>query len=159
MTTPRADCYSFPPEDSSSSSPSYDDEDFVRGSYHRFLWQQSGRELGNINSSSDALQKLDRRFRAMGSLCQAKDELYGDGSILKYVSTPNVARDMLSIVDSWDEWRSTLNDEPADLDVPVEKEELHSSADGSKLSPPDTEGKLVFWGFSYGVSFYFLSWY
>jgi pimeloyl-ACP methyl ester carboxylesterase len=154
MTTPRADCYSFPPDNLTSSLPSPDDEDYVQGSYHRFLWAQSGREIGFINSSDVALQKLDTRIRATAKLCQTKDELYGDDGILQYVSTPNVARDMLSIVDAWDEWTSTLSNEPAACDLPVnvKEEELHSSADGGIPYSPDTKGKLVFWGLSYGVS-------
>jgi hypothetical protein len=153
-TTPRADCYSFPPDNSSSSSgsPSSDEEDYVQGSYHRFLWQQAGRAIGFINSSSVALQQLDARIRSIAKLCQTKDELYGDDSILKYVSTPNVARDMLSVIDAWDEWTSTLNNEPAALDTPVEiKEEDLFFADGNKQYSTDTKGKLVFWGFSYGT--------
>jgi hypothetical protein len=61
---------------------------------------------------------------------------------------------MLSIVDAWDEWTSTLSNEPAacDLPVKVKEEELHSSADGGIPYSPDTKGKLVFWGLSYGVS-------
>jgi pimeloyl-ACP methyl ester carboxylesterase len=150
-TTPRADCYSFP-DDSSSDPPSYDEEDYVRGDYHRFLWANSGREIGIVNSSSVALQKLDIRARAVTSLCQTKDELYGDDSILKYVNTPNVARDMLSIIDAWDEWTSTLNEKSEDLDVPVEIEDERSSVFNDDYSVLDTKGKLVFWGFSYGVS-------
>ncbi len=152
-TTPRADCYSFP-DLLNSSSPAYDDEDYVRGNYHRFLWRFSGSEIGIVNSSSVALQKLDKRARGVAELCQMKDELYGDDSILKYVNTPNVARDMLSIIDAWDEWTSTLNDEPANLAVPVEakEENLHSPTNKVDSSPIDTKGKLVFLGFSYGVS-------
>jgi hypothetical protein len=154
-TTPRADCYSFP-DDSGSSEPAYDDENYVRGNYHRFLWAYSGREIGIVNSSSVALQKLDQRARAVAELCQSKDELYGDDSILKYVNTPNVARDMLSIIDAWDEWTSTLNDEPADLAVSAEvKEEKPSSqTDDIHSTSVDTRGKLVYWGFSYGVGSY-----
>lgn len=153
MTTPRADCYSFPPDNLTSSSPSPDDEDYVQGAYHRFLWAQSGREIGLINSSDVALQQLDTRMRSTAKLCQTKDELYGDDSILKYVSTPNVARDMLSIVDAWDKWTGTLDSEPTGSEPPVAvmEEEMHSSADENDPYSLDTKGKLVFWGLSYGV--------
>jgi pimeloyl-ACP methyl ester carboxylesterase len=156
-TTPRADCFSFPSNDRGAIVSSPDDEDYVQGSYHRFLWQQAGREIGLINSSSVALEKLDTRIRSIAKLCQTKDELYdyGDNSILRYVSTPNVARDMLSIVDAWDEWTSSLNEEPAfDIPIKIKQEPLYVSADGNKFSEPyspDTKGKLVFWGFSYGT--------
>jgi pimeloyl-ACP methyl ester carboxylesterase len=153
FTTPRADCYSFPPENLTSSSPSPDEEDYVQGSYHRFLWSEAGKAIGFINSSDVALQQLDTRARSIAKLCQTKDEIYGDDSILKYVSTANVARDMLSIVDAWDEWTSTLNEESASLDTPFQvKEELsQSTADESQPYDLDTKGKLVFWGFSYGT--------
>ena len=153
FTTPRADCYSFPPENFTSSSPSPDDEDYVQGAYHRFLWGEAGKGIGFINSSDIALQQLDSRFRSIGKLCQTKDELYGDDSILKYVSTPNVARDMLSIVDAWDEWTSTLNDDTTELDTsaPCNEEMPESSAENNTPYDLDTKGKLVYWGFSYGT--------
>jgi len=153
LTTPRSDCYSFPPENLTSSSPSPDDEDYVQGAYHRFLWGESGKAIGFINSSDIALQQLDSRVRSIAKLCQTKDELYGDDSILKYVSTPNVARDMLSIVDAWDEWTSTLNEGPAKLDTPAQCKEDTSEPNAENKTPydTDTKGKLVFWGFSYGT--------
>lgn len=152
LTTPRADCYSFPPLNSTSSSPAYDEEDYAQGSYHRFLWAQAGREVGLVGSSADSLQKLDKRYRNVAKLCQTKDELYGDDSILKYVGTPNVARDMLSIVDAWDEWRATLDEETVPTKLP--EEEAYDEFDDSQSSSLDLTGKLVFYGWSYGVSFF-----
>jgi hypothetical protein len=150
-TSPRTDCFSFPPQNYTSGSQGYDEEDYVQGSYHRFLWQQAGREVGLINSSSDALQKLDNRYRSVAKLCQTKDELYGGDSILKYAGTPNVARDMLSIVDAWDEWRATLDD--GTVPAKIQEEEAHDNFDESHSPSLDTTGKLVFFGLSYGVSF------
>jgi pimeloyl-ACP methyl ester carboxylesterase len=155
-TTPRADCFSFP-DNPGLRPPTYDDENFVRGDYHRFLWEQiSGREIGIVNSSSVALQKLDLRARGMAELCQRKDKLYGEDSILKYVNTPNVARDMLSIIDAWDEWASTQNNATANLAATVEgmEDNPQSPTDESHSSDQDTKGKLVYWGFSYGVSYH-----
>ena len=54
---------------------------------------------------------LDTRARSLAKLCQEKDSLNGKDSILKYVHTPSVARDMLSIVDAWDEWTESLSSE------------------------------------------------
>jgi pimeloyl-ACP methyl ester carboxylesterase len=156
-TTPRADCFSFPPNHLSLTAASPDDEDYVQGSYHRFLWQQAGREIGLINSSSVALEKIDTRIRSIARLCQTKDQLYEyrNISILSYVSTPNVARDMLSIVDAWDEWTNTLDEEPTlNTPIKVKQEPVYVSADGTKFSEPysaDTKGKLVYWGLSYGT--------
>jgi len=151
-TTPNADCYSYPDD---LDSPAYDDEDYVRGEFHRMVWTLSGREIGIVNSSTVALQKLDNRARAVAQLCQTKDELYGEDSILKYVNTPNVARDMLSIIDAWDEWRATTLKAGAwDLEefLRIEKR-LSIPRDDSNEYSLDTKGKLVYWGFSYGVCF------
>ena len=62
--------------------------------------------------------------------------------------TPSVARDMLSIIDAWDEWReSTFADQTL---IPIEKKkEIHTISDVAQ--PIESRGKLVFWGFSYGV--------
>jgi hypothetical protein len=53
----------------------------------RMLWQQAGREIGIVNSSSAALQKLDVRARTMAKLCENKDSLNGKDSIMRYIHT------------------------------------------------------------------------
>jgi pimeloyl-ACP methyl ester carboxylesterase len=136
-TTPRTDCFGFP------NYPGGKD-DYMEGQFHRTLWQISGREIGLVNSSEVALQKIDVRARALGRQCGSKDALNSNDSIFKYVSTPNVARDMISIIDAWDEWRGD-EDETDAVDAA-------SEAGESEPSPSlDTRGKLVYWGFSYGV--------
>lgn len=111
------------------------------------MWQNSGLNIGTVNSSSDSLLKLDTRARTMAKLCQEKDSIYGQDSVLRYVNTPNVARDMISILDAWDEWRDGLQKEKAPCrktaKSPVAEEETAISG---------TKGQLVYWGFSYGVS-------
>ena len=149
-TTPRTDCFSFP----EGLLASTEDEDQARGLLHRAFWESAGREIGLVNSSTVALQKLDTRARAVAKLCQEKDSLNGKDSIFKYVNTPNVARDMISIVDAWDEWTKSLDEE-------VDSTPERCQAEGETASEPrdletpyslDTKGKLVYWGFSYGVS-------
>ncbi|RDW94622.1 hypothetical protein BP5796_00385 [Coleophoma crateriformis] len=135
-TTPRADCFAFPP----TYSPDPDNENIALGFLHRQEWLLQGVEIGTVNSTSRALQKHDARSRTIGKLCQQKDALYGNDSILKYVHTPSVARDMLSIVDAWDEWTDGLYKNVNEA-VP-----LYDQAD-----PLETRGKLVYWGFSYGT--------
>jgi len=144
-TTPRADCFSYPPR--GDTSP--DNEDYVEGLYHRFLWVSEGRGIGLVNSSSVALQKIDTRARAIGKLCQTKDALNGKNSILRYSNTPNVARDMLSIIDAWDEWTDSQRDDSVESQEPIPVEEETESI------TQDTKGKLVYWGFSYGVRYTF----
>ncbi|KAF8866925.1 alpha/beta-hydrolase [Acephala macrosclerotiorum] len=145
-TTPRADCFSYPvPGDP-------DNEDQDRGFFHRLLWQVQGTEVGLVNSSSDSLAKLDTRARALAKLCEDKDALHGKDSILRYVSTPAVARDMISIIDAWDAWIETENKahchEAADK---VDKEAELSEQEPDNVDALDTKGKLVYWGFSYGT--------
>jgi pimeloyl-ACP methyl ester carboxylesterase len=141
-TTPSADCFSFPYNDDT------DEEDRVKGDYHRLIWSLGSREVGVVNTSNVALQKLDSRARALSKLCQEKDLLRGDDSIFRHLSTPSVARDMLSIVDAWDEWTGAVSSGIHEVD----DEQLQ--VEDSTSEPPydlDTKGKLVYWGFSYGV--------
>lgn len=160
-TTPRADCFSYPRESPAADfDPDPEEEDIARGNYHRLLWNIQEKEIGLVNSSSDSLKKLDYRARTLAKLCQEKDTLYGQDSILKYVHTPSVARDMLSIVDAWDEWTATLNEQSNDTpentgsEIPGLEDDEAAVLRDSKGSPSlDTKGKLVYWGFSYGVSF------
>lgn len=140
-TTPRADCFSFPGETDGI-------EDHIEGQFHRMLWQTSGREIGLANSSEVALHKIDVRARGLGQLCGEKDSLYGNDSILRYVSTPNVARDMISVIDAWDEWRAAQSEDSVLTHEPSEIENKASE----QSYDLNTGSKLVYWGFSYGVS-------
>lgn len=142
-TTPLADCYTFP-SDLQDGKPF--EKDVNRGIFHRFTWMLSGVGIGLVNSSSDALAMIDARSRATAKLCQAKDEMDGQDSILRHVSTPAVARDMLSIIDAWDAWR----DESRTTDIQLDAEMRGQESLESK-SELDTKGKLVYWGFSYGT--------
>lgn len=139
-TTPRADCFSFPIDDD------HEEEDYITGAFHRSIWAVSGREIGNVNSSAQAIQKFDVRARATARLCEQKDALKGNDSIFRHLSTPTVARDMLSIIDAWDEWTEILG---GDDEVVVNTKDETTSGDATNL---DTKSKLVYWGFSYGVS-------
>ncbi|KAH8812049.1 TAP-like protein-domain-containing protein [Xylogone sp. PMI_703] len=144
-TIPRADCFAFPPPDAGDKpEPGYEDSQL--GFDKRLKWLLMSREVGLVNSSSTALKSLDIRAKALGKLCEEKDAIYGDNSILRFSGTPNVARDMLSIIDAWDDWLE-LHDAAEPL-VTGETETLSSASTDSY--PLDTKGKLVYWGFSYG---------
>lgn len=144
FTTPPADCYSYPVESESFDFSDYYGEEYTRGNSHRFLWTTSGKEAGNVVSSSDILHKLDVRARTVAKLCKEKDTLNGKDSILKYVNTPNVARDMISIVDAWDSWVDSISSKSKEIEI----ETTDSPGDLYSL---ETKGKLVYWGFSYGT--------
>ena len=152
-TTPRTDCFSYPvgwpdvrAEDDSSIGSG---EGYSLGNFHRLLWMTAEKGIGNVNSSSGSWQGLDSRAKGLAKLCQAKDEIIGKDSIFRYASAPNVVRDMVSIIDAWDEWTDGLksgceNNKPQEV---PEDDDLEGSE--TKL---DTKGKLVYWGISYGVS-------
>ncbi|KAI2464871.1 alpha/beta-hydrolase [Annulohypoxylon bovei var. microspora] len=138
-TTPKADCFVAPddPWGLDGRNVAY---------MQRLGWLTSGHDVGIVNSSNVALSKLNARSKALSKLCKRVDDVEGDGSIFRYSNTPNVARDMLSIVRAWDEWRS----------VPAESDQEPETADGrravAKIEAEDsTRGKLVYWGFSYGT--------
>lgn len=135
-STPRVDCFFFP----SARNPAEDD--IVKSSFHRMVWSTSGSHAGIINlRSDDALMNLDNRARALAKLCKAKEKLKGEDSILRHVGTPNVARDMLSIIDAWDTRTDKID---ALYDITGPKKE------GNGVSTLNRQGKLTFWGFGYG---------
>lgn len=141
-TTPKADCFAAPddPRGLDGRNVAY---------MQRLGWLTSGHDVGLVNSSNVALSKLNARSKAVSKLCKRVDDLYGDNSIFRYSNTPNVARDMLSIVHAWDEWRSIPEVKPAKSDQNPENADEQTV---TKLEPQDsTQGKLVYWGFSYGT--------
>lgn len=118
------------------------------GLMNRLTWDISGHDVGLINSSNVALSKLDVRARALAKLCQRVSDESGDGSIFEYSSTPNVARDLLSIVHAWDAWRDATAETAKPAQPHLESDEMNSN---QNHSPQSTKGKLVYWGFSYGT--------
>ncbi|KAI1326815.1 alpha/beta-hydrolase [Xylariaceae sp. FL0255] len=133
FTTPVADCFASPGSNGRHVSL-----------VNRMSWTVIGQSIGLVNSSDVALGKLEFRERAMNKLCKRIDENEGDASIFKHMSTPYVARDMITIVDAWDEWRTggktTQSQEELDPDRQKDATEKEESL----------AGKLVYWGFSYG---------
>lgn len=148
-TTPRADCFAYPPKGSVDS----DDDDVASGNFHRLLWTLGARSIGLVNSSSDSLKLLDARTRSLAKLCGQKDTIAGKDSILKYLHTPSVATDMLSIIDAWDVMRVSATVQYGShglcTDSVDDKEPIILESGDSYLR--DTTGKLVYWGYSYGV--------
>jgi len=138
-TTPRADCFQVYRDLGDTISQ------HNAGIMNRLVWQMSGREIGLVNSTASALSKKSARAKALSELCGKMADHEGDDSIFRYSNTPNVARDMLSIVRAWDEWRSSggqgSNSAQEDAQPP----------DDTGDDPLSTKGKLVYWGFSYGT--------
>ena len=144
-TTPPTDCFAVPEERRRDGA----DVSMI----NRLTWLISGHDVGLVNSSDVALGKIDVRARALAKLCKKADDLHGENSIFRYANTANVARDMLSIVDAWDEWRSASQDGKTELpkepaaDAPSAQ---HEAPGGDPVRNLSTKGKLVYWGFSYG---------
>ncbi|KAI1266471.1 Alpha/Beta hydrolase protein [Xylariaceae sp. FL1019] len=134
FSTPKADCF---------ASPLGKTDAFV----NRLAWTATGHDVGGVNSTPVALGKLDARARALAKLCKRVDDLEGDDSIFRHSSTPFHARDMLSIVHAWDEWRDNGKARLAQLDATSDQV---SETDHAKATH-SLKGKLVYWGFSYGT--------
>ncbi|KAI1312808.1 Alpha/Beta hydrolase protein [Xylaria venustula] len=138
-STPKADCFasSNNPEGVLGRNVAY---------MNRLTWLFGGQGVGLTNSSDAALTTLNARARAVAKLCQQVDESEGDDSIFRHIGTPNSARDMLSIIQAWDEWKGSS--EQLEAEHPVN--ELQNTND-DKTSETSLQGKLVYWGFSYGT--------
>ncbi|PQE16873.1 alpha beta-hydrolase protein [Rutstroemia sp. NJR-2017a BBW] len=149
VTMPRVDCFSFPYA-AGGSADGEDKDDYARGDYHRILYTAQLSGVGLPNSSSTALRSRDAHAKLMSKLCAEKDSLSGKDSIFRHAQTPSVARDMLSIVDAWDEWTDGLEKDQSKLapELGYSEEESEEKIRDSRL---DTKGKLVYWGFSYGT--------
>jgi pimeloyl-ACP methyl ester carboxylesterase len=130
-TTPHADCFA---KDGKGDAGSL---------LRRDLWQMGSLAVGLANTSSTATETMVLRGRGLTKLCSTQDE---ENSILRYAGTPNVAQDMLSIVEAWDRWSS--KESSGSLQVKSSVELRRRDGQPSGLS---TKGKLVYWGFSYGT--------
>jgi pimeloyl-ACP methyl ester carboxylesterase len=106
-----------------------------------------GIEIPLVNATESALALRDRRARAVSELCRHHDDMDGEDSILRHVSTPAVAQDMSSIIDAWDEWRAETGQ---DVDE-VDGQTYDDKTPDKNAYSLDTKGKLVYWGFSYGT--------
>ncbi len=143
-STPKADCFASPnsPGGVLGRNVAY---------MNRLTWLVSGQEVGLTNSSNVALTTLNARARAVAKLCQRVDESEGDGSIFRHMGTPNSARDMLSIIHAWDEWRSSSQTIQAMQPEAAHPLGEHPNSNDHEKSKTSLQGKLVYWGFSYGT--------
>ena len=64
---------------------------------------------------------------------------------------------MISIIDAWDEWTERLDKRSDVSSKPSNAAEVEAPSDGDTRNHVNlvTKGKLVYWGFSYGVCFAF----
>ncbi|KAF2491919.1 alpha/beta-hydrolase [Lophium mytilinum] len=132
-TWPKVDCFSFPsPKERLIASEPPSEQEVLQGRFNAMLFDISN--PGLVNSSGNSLESLDVRWRAMSGLCKEKDDIYGENSILRHLSTPVVSRDMLSIVEAWDDW---IEGSPPGSH-PLERPYSH------------LKGQLSYWGGSYG---------
>lgn len=150
-TTPRADCFSDMASDVDGRSR-YEGRASKAGSLmRRMLWIAENAVVGLPNTSSTATEQVVFRQRGLPKLCNPQDQ---PDSILRYAGTPNVAQDMLSIVQAWDRWTSGPQEKaPVEAGLGLEAHDEQSAGSGlarDQSRPPSTRGTLVYWGFSYG---------
>ncbi|PGH14063.1 hypothetical protein AJ80_06067 [Polytolypa hystricis UAMH7299] len=145
FTAPRADCWS----QASSTDGSSEDADALRGLFRRLAWNDIGKGIGLVHSSGAAMRLVDARHKATARLCAETDSALSSGSIFRYLSTPYVARDMVSIIDAWDDWRDSSALTSEIDNSPHAKEGTADTLD--QTSDDDIRGKLTYWGFSYGT--------
>lgn len=140
-TSPQADCF-MGSHDADDPAPIDEHNRVVR---NRMIWSLQSLTAGVGNDSSSALQDMYVHAKALGKLCADKNT---EDSIFKYVGTPHVARDMLSIVDAWDEWTRSLKSKA----MPCMRQPATASPKEADADPAlSTRGKLVYWGVSYGT--------
>ncbi|KFA50461.1 hypothetical protein S40293_07901 [Stachybotrys chartarum IBT 40293] len=127
-TRPRADCWtkSRTPESS-------------KDIWNIFILRQTWgvgidtmRSITNI-AFNHAISFLDAQVRAVSRLCDAMHTELGDSSIFPHLGNTHTARDILRIIDVWDDWRSS---DPVITDHGLDE---------------SLSRKLVYWGFSYGT--------
>ncbi|CAJ2507803.1 Uu.00g089890.m01.CDS01 [Anthostomella pinea] len=141
-TTPKADCFSSPDD-------SYGLDGRNIAYMNRLNWLATGHDVGVVNSSNVAFSKIDARSKAVAKLCKRLDDHEGDNSVFRYSNTPNVARDMLSIIQAWDEWRMSSVTHTANA-----KQQPKGPGPSKPQTSPElkakesSRGKLVYWGFS-----------
>lgn len=127
------DIIGFDPRGVGATTPSaycFDDDDF------RLVWMLRQAEEGLPGSSNAALGRLLSLNRAMGATCNRK--IASGGSILNYMSTGVVARDILELARKEAEWRR--------------RNMTSSRLRAQPVATPDVKDvKVKFWGFSYGT--------
>ncbi|KAI4744717.1 hypothetical protein E4T50_04936 [Aureobasidium sp. EXF-12298] len=136
-TKPTADCFSFSPGEEMPLS----EQVILRGRFQRAEFGIAGEALGLVSEGRVKLRGIDDANRAKAKLCGMKDEMEGKGSILRYLDTQTVARNMLEIIDAWDDWRDSL---------------LTDKARGTGIGDVanSTKAQLHYLGFSYAIGTY-----
>jgi pimeloyl-ACP methyl ester carboxylesterase len=122
-------------------------DDGLRGlaTLHRLTWMDSELQIGLANTSDTAASRIVTHKKAWNALCHNQDD---EDSILRHAQTPNVAQDMLRIVQAWDTW--TEQEAKKMVKCPHNGGSRRQATDEEKTTAPSTRGKLVYWGFSYG---------
>ncbi|AEO64702.1 uncharacterized protein THITE_2110995 [Thermothielavioides terrestris NRRL 8126] len=145
FTTPRADCWAVPVPPGEGCAGAArggwaggegdcdggEDDDEAAGLLHRMQWNGMITVFGSMNESEATLRYMEAGQRGVNGLCRARDARLGQGSVLRFAATRFVARDMVAILDAWEEW--------------VERE---GGIGAVVRADQELKGKLVYWGFS-----------
>ncbi|KAJ5676152.1 Peptidase S33 tripeptidyl aminopeptidase-like C-terminal [Penicillium macrosclerotiorum] len=117
-------------------------------------WELQMDAEGMLGSGPDALRRNWQRTQALNSGCSvwemASGGIQGDEAMMEYVSTPLVARDMISIIERHGEWREKEGEKA---------QRIYDQTQGPDVSREilrRTQWKvgqevLLYWGRSYGT--------
>ena len=116
-------------------------------------WELQVAAEGMLGSSPDALLRNWQRTQALNSGCSVWEmtNLYeGNDSMMEYVSTPLVARDMVTIIERHGEWR-----EKEGLKAQVAYDQSHGPEESRAILRRTqwfvNQEPLLYWGRSYGT--------
>ena len=118
----------------------------------RQVWDLKNKATGPVDLTQEVIDIKWSAYEGLGKLCEERADFPDGSSILKYSSTPLVARDMVAIIDKLDDrLRKTLRAQANVLERPNDKngelqDVLASAGDKSQEKP-----LLQYWGFSYGT--------
>jgi pimeloyl-ACP methyl ester carboxylesterase len=119
-TTPKLDCYG--------------------DIFSRIAASIQGQSMGTVDISLDALRRQHARLLGYGSRCA---DTAVDGSVLPYITTASVARDMVEIIDKIEELRAK-NGKNAATSPDASQKPMTGSSSTEKVA------RIQYWGTSYG---------
>lgn len=120
----------------------------------RQIWTSQEAAIGISLQDPEVFTNVFSRTRTFGQICASSDERTGldkvnrNEHITRYLSTANVVRDMVEIIERHGEWRSKRAETLLSHHCRSQKD---ASTILARTAYRKGEEKLQFWGFSYGT--------